>query len=726
MKRITYIFIFLAMVFRLSATDYYCDPQKGRISNDGTIEHPWKSLQEVFEQKKSFVGGDNIYLLSGNHGSVKIVGENESYVTIKPAENQLPILQSLSIGEEALASRWRINGVTIEGTQSGRLVDVSKQSMLIQIMYCSVQSIANSDVWNSENWMKNAQNGFVIDGKRHKIQFNRIKNVRTGIINRSEQTQFAYNSVNFFTESAIQTAGNDCVFEHNLLKNAVVLGNYSNSAFVFLNRNGEKKGTPNIIKNNTLRGNIIYDYTNYKRKFIGAMMGIVSFDNILDMCTFENNLVVTDHWHGITLFNVNNSSIVNNTVVDPFLKTIYPEEKRKDFMQPMGPARIWIENSIPEVKGNRVCNNLVTDTKFKGEIGLIDNNAVVGSTYEDLDETFYNWEFLDFRLKANAMFVNTSLVGVTPDLDAENARRKVDNMANVGAFEFSKSAITERNVQLMGQNSDVELRSNGQKDWNGQKSIRIGGVGDTYNGNAIIPFILPAKTNNLKITNATFSLNVEDVQNAPLCNVDLYGLLPRDGNEITLADYYEGESGKSFTARLIQPALFGGSTSKGKKHTTQMGNFNLADFMNSLYDAGYKAGDHFFLRLSHSRANIAKYSRWQISSANAEKVDLRPQMNLQLAQVEQKGIETTQKPTVYLYPSPSHLGEYQISIANNKENKPLKIVIKKADGTNCYEYVSNALVEVRMNNQYKLASGYYLASYSFGEEAEELISFNIW
>lgn len=725
MKKIAHILIFLVTVFSLSATNYYCDPKNGKISNDGSKEHPWSSLQTVLEQKKTFVGGDNVFLFSGNQGNVSIVGENESYVTIKAVDAQTPVLKSLAIGVEAPATRWRISGLTIEGTKTNQLLSISKQSLLIQIMYCNIQSTENSLSWNANNWMSNAKVGLIVEGKRHKIQFNRFKNVRTGIINHSEKTQFSYNSINYFTECAVQNSGNDCVFEYNLLKNAVVLGNYSNTAFRFM-CDTVSKATPNIIRKNILRGNIIYDYTNYKRKFIGAMMGIVSFDNILDMCSFENNLIVTDHWHGITLHNTNNCNVLNNTVVDPYLDTVYPDEKRKDFMQPMGPARIWIENSINELGGNTICNNLVTDTQFKGEIGKIDNNAVLGSTYADFDDSFCNWEYLDFRLKENSLFVNTALLSLATDVDAENTPRKKDNMANVGAFEFSKSTITEREVKLMGQNSDVELRSNATKDWNGQKSLRIGGVGDIYNGNAIIPFVLPAKTNNLKVTDAAFSMNLEAIDNAPRCNVDLYGLLPRPKNDIGFSDFYQGESGKSITARLIQPSLIEGGTAIGKIRSNKIGDFNLADFINSLYGAGYKAGDQFFLRLNHTRENIEKYTRWQISSANSEQADLRPQMTLQIKQLEQNGVEIDKRPSIYIYPSPSQLGEYMISIANNKENKWLNLTIKKSDGTLLYELKKNTTEDIIMNDKYKLASGYYMASYSFGNEPAELINFNIW
>jgi hypothetical protein len=444
------------------------------------------------------------------------------------------------------------------------------------------------------------------------------------------------------------------------------------------------------------------------------------------MCTFENNLVVTDHWHGITLFNINNCSVINNTVVDPYLNTIYPAEKRKEMLKPMGPVRIWIENSIAELGGNKVCNNLVTDTYFKGEIGLTDNNPVLASTYEDMDGAFYNWEFLDFRLKDFSSFVNAALLEVATNTDANNFQRKTDNFVNAGAYEFGNKAVVEKDMKLMGQNSDIELRSNGQKDWDGQTVIRIGGVGDIYNGNAIIPFILPAKTGNLKITTVGFSLNLEKIDNAPLSNVDVYGLLPRKGNVISLDDYYEGETGKSFTSRLIQANIFASATPTGIVKLNQTGNSNLADFMNSLYEAGYKAGDQFFIRLSHNRQNIQKYARWIISSANHDDATLRPQMSVKMAQSAQNAEAKIEKAQIYIHPSPSRLGEYCISVVNNQNNKKLKLAIKKTDGTLCYEIENEATKDIVMNGDRTLPAGFYMASYAFEGEPEELYSFFVW
>ena len=45
------------------------------------------------------------------------------------------------------------------------------------------------------------------------------------------------------------------------------------------------------------------------------MQGISIFDGKWDGLTVVNNVVVTNTWHGIALYGVNNALVVNNTVV---------------------------------------------------------------------------------------------------------------------------------------------------------------------------------------------------------------------------------------------------------------------------------------------------------------------------------------------------------------------------------------------------------------------------
>ena len=78
---ITCLFFFAGPSF---AATYYADPAKGSMSNPGSEDKPWKTLEEAASsgKLKSLMGGDILYLRSGNHGAVVFQGDNSDMVTI--------------------------------------------------------------------------------------------------------------------------------------------------------------------------------------------------------------------------------------------------------------------------------------------------------------------------------------------------------------------------------------------------------------------------------------------------------------------------------------------------------------------------------------------------------------------------------------------------------------------------------------------------------------------
>src|SRR5665647_3824912 len=100
------ITVFLILPKLTHAADFYVDPVNGSMSNDGSQEHPWSTMQEVWEQNKIRTGtwsgypniavknpdgpvhtGDTIYLLSGYHGKLTMIDAvNDDWITVKAAE----------------------------------------------------------------------------------------------------------------------------------------------------------------------------------------------------------------------------------------------------------------------------------------------------------------------------------------------------------------------------------------------------------------------------------------------------------------------------------------------------------------------------------------------------------------------------------------------------------------------------------------------------------------
>src|SRR5688572_26964384 len=106
------LFFILCLFFTIGAyaTDYYCNPATGSMSNPGTLASPWSTLQAVFAAGKTFNAGDVIYLMSGNHGFPIINKSNTGYVTITRHAGSDPVINRLDLSN---ASRWVVDNIKI-------------------------------------------------------------------------------------------------------------------------------------------------------------------------------------------------------------------------------------------------------------------------------------------------------------------------------------------------------------------------------------------------------------------------------------------------------------------------------------------------------------------------------------------------------------------------------------------------------------------------------------
>ncbi len=131
------IFIFFAIFCcaHLSAKTFYIDPIEGDISNSGSIDSPWSTLQQVFaaakiqsrkfESKPAVPGaamvvknagapvkpGDTLLLKNGFHGRIYAAEYyNSDYITIMAAPGHTPTVSSVELRS---GSKWIVSGLTI-------------------------------------------------------------------------------------------------------------------------------------------------------------------------------------------------------------------------------------------------------------------------------------------------------------------------------------------------------------------------------------------------------------------------------------------------------------------------------------------------------------------------------------------------------------------------------------------------------------------------------------
>lgn len=716
------LFIFTAI--SVNGANYRCDPAKGDIRNDGSEQRPWPALSEVLASGKVFNGGDIITLGAGNHGAVAFEGANDAgYVTIESAQGEKARLSGATFGTTTPTSRWRLKNITIypdNDTELKSIVHIGPNASSIQIVGCDIGINYPQHEWNAERWRGIGYSAIDIYGKKVRVLFNSIRNVRFGIRNFGGGNMISYNTIDFFSAVGIENYGSATNIEYNLIKNCVNLCDYSHSGILF---NETESGA--VISNVTIRGNYIIGYTRWDRKFTGTMMGIASFTPRVEGCAIENNVIICDHWHGLSLFNASSTSVLNNTIVDAYLNTSYEHETRKDYLKPLGPCRLWVENKTDLPANNVIANNLVSDIRTRGDVGLVKNNPVVESSYKSMDATFIDWQHLDFRLRPGSEYVKNGVGTLCSSVDATGVARNCDAATNVGAYENTSTGAHVTDKVIVGDKSDVELRSNGVKDWNGQPVMNIGGASDKYNSNAFLVFTIPAIPAHAKIERASLSINLEMVQNSPSGSVDLFAVMPAKSSELTIKDFYQGSVDKAELVRLIEPSILSCGTATGRVELSQRGSLSLADFINTLIESGARAGDNFMLRLNHNSTNIAAYSRWRISAADSESAANRPSIALFMDRTNGEGAVKRHTPTLHIFPSPSYSGSFKIWAEGlPDDNTHSQVCVNDSDGK---ELLRMNLKEGNNDSpkDITLERGTYMAVFSYGTQTHTQ-SFFVW
>ncbi len=651
------ILSFLVTSF-LNANTYYCNPLKGSITNTGTKESPLPSLKEVLSSDIKLNPGDTLLLMSGDHGSAELTGINPNYIYILSAPGEKPVISHLDIAKTSPTIKWHIEGITFSGTDTKfeDFITFYPKSMYVEVKNCFFITKETINELPVDKIKSTVKRGIVLSGSRHTVLYNTFTGVSTAVTINGDKWTISGNKITDFTDHAIICNGSNNILTNNLIKNFIYTG-YNAAAFKAVS-SGEKQS-----KSNILLGNVIVDYTSPERKNIAPLMGIVGFDGNYSEWAVENNVVITDHWHGITFFNIVNSDIINNTVIDPYLDTRYSNLEDEYRNKSFGPVRVWIaaKESGEVSANNSVANNLASDYLIEDEQGINTNNIKVASSYDALDNYFAKWDYLDFHLRDSALAVNAGNLDLSPKIDADGTPRPIGTTVNAGAYEYSYVEAGDQTIEVIAEKTDVELRNHNQKpDWNGQKSIRVGGVGKGFDGVMVMPFALPPLPAGFTVKSASFTVNLEKIDNTPMGAVNLFGLIPRKSPEVLQSDYYQGDIMGDQTARPIQQDFLG--RNKGGKITTSAdGSKILTNYLDALYESGAVGGDYVFLRMSPSSTDVQDYARWVFSSADADEYGDRPVLKITIGK-EHSGEQAVPENLIVVSPDILYDGNVKITL----------------------------------------------------------------
>lgn len=437
----------VAAVLMLAANDvraaeYFLDPTRGRASNSGTRTEPLGSLAEVAASDRTFAAGDVLILLAGHHGAPVLRTQNPGVVTVRPDPGARVTLRQLTIQN---ARNWHVLGLEISPSLESPYQRVTMVSITggsdNTVEDCNAYSVPDSSAWSATEWDTLSCNGANVSGTRNTVRGCHFRNVNFGIStsNTSTHCRVERNVVENIAGDGLRGIGDYSVFEYNVVKNCYAVNANHDDGFQSWSTGSAGPGT-GTVRGVVVRGNWILSYEDPNQPHRGSFQGIGCFDGVYEDWVVENNVIITDAWHGIAFYGARNCRIVNNTVVD---------RTTVDSGVP------WImvtahKNGTPST-GNIVRNNLTSDLRTDSGSSTVDHNLVS----RDYARLFRDWAMFDLHLAPSSPAIDAGSSALAPAIDGDALPRPIDGDSSgsaawdIGAYEYAgivPLAPTELNV----------------------------------------------------------------------------------------------------------------------------------------------------------------------------------------------------------------------------------------------------------------------------------------
>jgi parallel beta-helix repeat protein len=260
-----------------------------------------------------------------------------------------------------------------------------------------------------------------------------IENIQHGISIDyfSDNSVAVNNTINNYSADGCRLIGNNLLFAYNSISNCYDVDENHDDAIQSYSRGEDNSPGTGILSNVVIRGNLIIGTPDRQNQLAGNPQGIGCFDGFFDNWTIENNVVITDHYHGISFYGMRNGKIVNNTVIDQI---------------PGNDTSPWILiNSHKDGRESENCivaNNIVSSAvTVEGNTVEEYNNYIIGKNNYDLVYLFFlDPDQYDMHLPVNNA-TNANLIDkgvIFPDLISTKIDRDQNTRTSppdLGAYE---------------------------------------------------------------------------------------------------------------------------------------------------------------------------------------------------------------------------------------------------------------------------------------------------
>ena len=408
------------------ARDHYVDPAVPPAPNlDSSPARPWSSLQNLIDGDL-IAGGDRIVLRSGYYGELIIRNKrHKGMVWIVAAAGHTPRFRRVHVRASA---NWHLQGFHVSPSFAGtyekrKMVRIERDAADITIEDFTLQSTADATSWTAADWNAKAADGIFALGPRIRLLNNRMKNVNFGITVVGSRARVEGNLVENFAGDGMRGLGDHALFAGNTVNNCYDINQNHDDGFQSWSRGADGRPGTGRVTGVILRGNRFINYEDFRC----VLQGIGMFDGTYVDWVIENNVVITDHRHGITVMGAENVRVVNNTVLG------LPTDR-------IGPHWITITRHVDGTLPKRsiIANNLAASFNPRGSrkffptarSGVSLHSNILVRRAEDFVRAVAKF---DVRLKPGSRAIDAGDVRFAPKTDIEGKLRI--NGADVGAYE---------------------------------------------------------------------------------------------------------------------------------------------------------------------------------------------------------------------------------------------------------------------------------------------------
>ena len=429
----TALTILVSLSQQSEARDFFVDPTTEATDGDGSSAKPWRTLSRALDEP-DLKHGDTIYLRSGTYGALNIKArKNKAAVTIAADKGHDPRFTSIRI---TASSNWVLRGLSVSpsfapSSIGNAIVYIGRQTEAITLEDSTVMSAPDSSSWTAKEWNANARNGIAAGGTRIVVRGNRLRNVDHGINFGASHSLVENNVIENFSGDGIRGLGNHTTYRGNTVKNCYNVDDNHDDGFQSWSIGDDGKvGTGEVI-GVVLSGNKFINNDDPDQPMRCTLQGIGLFDGTYVDWLIENNVVITDHWHGITVMGGRNVRIVNNTVIDA----------RRG-----RPGPPWITITSHRLghpsRDSFIVNNLAPTfdprAARRGQFSYNRPGVTARNNMRVLDPGTYFEDPAngDLRLKPGSRPVDAGTADMAPAIDIDGNPRPRGKAVDVGAYEL--------------------------------------------------------------------------------------------------------------------------------------------------------------------------------------------------------------------------------------------------------------------------------------------------